>query len=81
MWLYLEISYNLDGFAKAILAFFWNIFSSSFVSDLLKELFLFFLVALGLFGTISLSRRREKRVWVIVSFIVAIFSLIGLLLS
>lgn len=78
-WLFFEITYNLEGYANVIFSFFWGIFASLFAGDLLKEIGLFFLVALGLFGGFSLSRRGEKRVWAIVSFVMAVLSLVELI--
>lgn len=78
-WGFLQISYNLDGYANAMFSFFWGLFGALNGADLFKEFALFGVLALGVFGTFALSRREEKKIWSIVSLIMSIVSFFALI--
>ena len=54
---------------------FLPIFNKFFLKDWIEKGLLFVVVALVLFGTTSLSKRRENKVWDIVEILVTIFGI------
>lgn len=72
--LFMQISYNLDGYANQIFGFFWRIFSILNGTDLIKEFVLFITIAVGFYGTFALGKSEEKRTWSIIGLIMTVVS-------